>query len=122
MKAISVKKQIIGSEINEDIAYLYNELAVTYQGSEKIDMAIKCIKKELAIFEGLNKTESVEYVDSLSLLAELHRAAGNTKEVISTLSKAISTEEALIAKKHEGASRLIDLVPNLRNLAEEQIK
>ena len=29
-KAIQVKRQILGSEISEDIAYLYNELAVTY--------------------------------------------------------------------------------------------
>jgi len=29
-KAIQVKRQILGNEISEDIAYLYNELAVTY--------------------------------------------------------------------------------------------
>jgi len=34
IKAISVKKQIIGSEASEDIAYLYNELAVTYHGND----------------------------------------------------------------------------------------
>ena len=31
MKAIGVKKRIKGSEVDEDIAYLYSELAVTYQ-------------------------------------------------------------------------------------------
>jgi len=44
-KAISVKKQIIGSEVSEDIAYLYNELAVTYHGNDDYENASKCIKK-----------------------------------------------------------------------------
>ena len=30
LKAIQVKKRITGSESHEEIAYLYNELAVTY--------------------------------------------------------------------------------------------
>ena len=46
-----MKKQIIGSEISEDIAYLYNELAVTYQGNEDLENAAKCIKKQLAIWD-----------------------------------------------------------------------
>ncbi len=51
IKAISVKKQIVGSEISEDIAYLYNELAVTYHGNDDLENASKCIKKQLAIWD-----------------------------------------------------------------------
>ena len=36
LKAIQVKKKIVGTEINEDIAYLYNELAVTYYSSDDL--------------------------------------------------------------------------------------
>ena len=45
LKAISVKKQIVGSEVSEDIAYLYNELAVTYHGNDDYEKACTCIKK-----------------------------------------------------------------------------
>ena len=51
MKAISVKKQIVGSEVNDDIAYLYNELAVTYHGNDDYENASKCIKKQLLIWD-----------------------------------------------------------------------
>lgn len=54
MKAISVKKQIVGSEVSEEIAYLYNELAVTYHGNDDLENAAKCIKKQLAIWDQLN--------------------------------------------------------------------
>ncbi len=45
LKAIHVKKQITGSEVSEDIAYLYNELAVTYHGNDDFKSAVTCIKK-----------------------------------------------------------------------------
>jgi len=45
LKAIHVKKQITGSEVSEDIAYLYNELAVTYHGNDDFKNAATCIKK-----------------------------------------------------------------------------
>jgi hypothetical protein len=50
-----VQKQIIGNEVNADIAYMYNELAVTYENSENIEKAITCIKKQIAIFEELRQ-------------------------------------------------------------------
>ena len=45
IKAIQVKKSIQGSEVSEEIAYLYNELAVTYHGNDDLESAVKCIKK-----------------------------------------------------------------------------
>ena len=45
IKAIQVKKQLAGSEISEDIAYLYNELAVTYHGNDDLTSAVKCVRK-----------------------------------------------------------------------------
>lgn len=45
IRAISVKKQIVGSEVSEEIAYLYNELAVTYHGNDDLENAAKCVKK-----------------------------------------------------------------------------
>ena len=61
MKAISVKKRIIGSEVSEDIAYLYNELAVTYQGSDDLVNASKCVKRQLAIWDQLGKEGTMDY-------------------------------------------------------------
>ena len=58
LKGIHVKKQILKTEANEDIAYLYNELAITYQGHDDLINATKCVKKQLLIFEELNKTKS----------------------------------------------------------------
>ena len=55
VKAIAVKKQLVGSEVSEDIAYLYNELAVTYHGNDDYENASKCIKKQLAIWDQLNQ-------------------------------------------------------------------
>ena len=55
VKAIQVKKQLEGSEVNEDIAYLYNELAVTYHGSDDLVNASKCVKKQVLILEELGK-------------------------------------------------------------------
>lgn len=61
LKAISVKKQIIGSEAHEDIAYLYNELAVTYHGNDDYENAAKCIRKQLSIWDQLKKSETIDY-------------------------------------------------------------
>ena len=61
LKAISVKKRIIGSEVSEDIAYLYNELAVTYQGSDDLVNASKCVKRQLAIWDQLGKEGTMDY-------------------------------------------------------------
>ena len=36
LKAIQVKKKILNTEINEQVAYLYNELAVTYYSSDDL--------------------------------------------------------------------------------------
>lgn len=45
LKAIQVKKQILGTEVSEDIAYLYNELAMIYHGNDDYENSIKCLKK-----------------------------------------------------------------------------
>ena len=55
-KAIQVKKSINkGSEKNEDIAYLYKELAVTLQSAGEITKAMTCVRKVVAIYEALGK-------------------------------------------------------------------
>lgn len=61
LKAIKVKKQLFGSEMHEDIAYLYNELAVTYFGNEDLENSQVCLKKQLAIWDQLGKGDSMEY-------------------------------------------------------------
>ena len=45
LRAIQAKKAILKTEASEDIAYLYNELAITYQGHDDLVNATKCVKK-----------------------------------------------------------------------------
>ena len=45
LRAIQAKKTILKTEASEDIAYLYNELAITYQGHDDLVNATKCVKK-----------------------------------------------------------------------------
>ena len=45
LRAIQAKKAILKTEASEDIAYLYNELAITYQGHDDLPNATKCVKK-----------------------------------------------------------------------------
>ena len=45
LRAIQAKKTILKTEASEDIAYLYNELAITYQGHDDLPNATKCVKK-----------------------------------------------------------------------------
>ena len=54
LKAIQVKKHILGHEISEEISYLYNELAMTYYANDDFENAAKCIKKQLSIRDELN--------------------------------------------------------------------
>lgn len=62
LKAIQVKKQLNGgSEASDEIAYLYNELAVTYHSNDDFESAVKCVKKQIAIFDHLSQTSSMEY-------------------------------------------------------------
>lgn len=51
LKAIGVKKQINKTEYSMDIAYLYSELAVTYNQAEDMDKGMTCVRKQLAIYE-----------------------------------------------------------------------
>lgn len=55
LQAIRVQKQILGTEANLDIAYMYSELAVTYESGEKFDRAINCIKRQINIFKELQQ-------------------------------------------------------------------
>lgn len=73
LKAINVKKQLVGTEANEDIAYLYNELAVTYHSNEDLESAVKCVKKQLAIYDHLEKANTMEYAQISCFLGELYR-------------------------------------------------
>lgn len=76
LKAIQVKKQIIGSEVSEDIAYLYNELSVTYHGNEDYENSVKCLRKQLVIWDSLKKSNTMEYAQVLCFLGEIYRDMG----------------------------------------------
>lgn len=132
LKAIQVKKQILKTEVNEDIAYLYNELAVTYQGHDDLENAIKCVKKQLLIFEELKKTKTLEYVQCLSFIGEMYRDQEMTKEAIGALEKAIEIHEQITKNDSIGKMSMVSalsVVPVdlertqiMKMLAEEQIK
>jgi tetratricopeptide (TPR) repeat protein len=91
-----VKKQILGTEVSEDIAYLFNELAVTYHGSDDLKNAVSCIKRQLAIWDQLKKSETMEYAQCLFFLGEMYRDLEQPAEAIPVLQMAI--------KKHEFAA------------------
>ena len=93
LRAIQAKKTILKTEASEDIAYLYNELAITYQGHDDLVNATKCVKKQLLIFEELKKTESVEYTQCLSFIGQLYREQELSNEAIVHLQKAINIHE-----------------------------
>ena len=126
LRAIHVKKQILKTEVNEDIAYLYNELAITYQGHDDLDNATKCVKKQLLIFEELKKTNSLEYVLCLSFIGELYRDREMSKEAIEMLLKAIEIHELIIVEEKQGHTSFLpaDLERSeiMKLCAEEYIK
>ena len=134
LRAIQVKKQILKTEVNEDIAYLYNELAVTYQGHDDLENATKCVKKQLAIFEELKKTKSLAYVQCLSFIGEMYRDQEMTTEAIAALEKAIEIHEQITKNDSTGKGNFsmvsaLSMVPVdlertqiMKMLAEEQIK
>ena len=95
LKAISVKKQIVGSEVSEDIAYLYNELAVTYHGNDDYENASKCIKKQLAIWDTLGQNETLDYAQVLCFLGEMYRDMEMSAEAIGALDKSIRLMERI---------------------------
>jgi len=98
--------------LSEDIAYLYNELAITYQGHDDIENAIKCVKKQLLIFEGLNKTNSLEYVQCLSFQGEMYKDLEMHKEAIVALEKAIQIHKAIIDEDKNSKSQVSMVSPN----------
>lgn len=93
-KAIAVKKQIIGSEISEDIAYLYNELAVTYHGNEDLENAAKCIRKQLSIWDELGRNNTMDYAQCLCFLGEIYRDLEWRAEAIDAFKRGIELHEA----------------------------
>ena len=93
LKAIAVKKQILGNEVSADIAYLYKELAVTYHGNDDLENASKCIKKQLAIWDQLGKNNNLDYSGCLTFLGELYRDNGMTAEAIEALERGIRMHE-----------------------------
>jgi len=92
-KAIAVKKQITGSEVSEDIAYLYNELAVTYHGNEDLENAAKCIRKQLAIWDQLDKNKTMDYAQCLCFLGEIYKDLEWRNEAIDALKRGIALHE-----------------------------
>ena len=94
LKAIQVKKQLNGgSEASDEIAYLYNELAVTYHSNDDFESAVKCVKKQIAIFDHLSQTSSMEYAQLVSYLGELYRDLEQPLEAIDALERAVGLHE-----------------------------
>lgn len=139
LKAISVKKQIVGSEVSEDIAYLYNELAVTYHGNDDYEKACTCIKKQLAIWDQLNKNRTLDYAQVLCFLGEIYRDLEMSTEAIDALDRGIrlmekvQEESPLMASNNMNNMSQVSGVPLVNQmalertgimkiLAEEQIK
>ena len=103
-KAIQVKRQILGSELSEDIAYLYNELAVTYQGNDDLLNASKCVKKQIDIFEHLNKTMTPDYVFALTFLAGMYVDMEMRQEAIEAFEKALAIHEKVTEESTQTVS------------------
>ena len=132
IKAIHLKKQLVGSEAHEDIAYLYNELAVTYHSNEDLENAIKCVKKQLAIYDHLEKSNTMEYAQICCFLGELHRDLEQPTEAIDALKKAIELHEQVYEAttvdegdeeaKAEKDQLVLERTGIIKILAEEQVK
>lgn len=76
LQAIKVKKAILGTEVSADIAYMYSELAVTYENGEEVTKAISCIKKQIAIYEELKMIDTLDFVVANIYIAQLHKENG----------------------------------------------
>jgi tetratricopeptide (TPR) repeat protein len=76
LQAIKVKKAILGTEVSADIAYMYSELAVTYENGDEVTKAISCIKKQIAIYEELKMTDTLDFVVANIYIAQLHKENG----------------------------------------------
>ena len=99
LKAINVKKRMLGSEISEDIAYLYNELSVTYHGNDDLQNASKCLKKQLLILDQLGKSDSMEYSQVLCFLGEIYKDLEQPAEAVNALDKAIRLHEVVCERE-----------------------
>ena len=108
-KAIAVKKQIIGSELSEDIAYLYNELAVTYHGNEDLENAAKCIRKQLLIWDEMGKNTTMDYAQCLCFLGEIYRDLEWQNEAIDALSRGIALHEQASDEQETGHVSLVSV-------------
>ena len=115
-KAIAVKTKIQGNEVSEDIAYLYNELAVTYKALDDLHHATVCIRKQQAIYEALKMVDTFEYVDTLSTLAEFLKEQDLLAEAITLMRKACEIEPRLIENLPNNP--ILETVPNLKFLGE----
>ena len=115
LQAIKVKKGILGTEVNADIAYMYSELAVTYENSEDLKNAISCIKKQIAIYEELKMTETFDFVVANIYFAQLQKENGQVGLGIPNLERGIEIQEKILDKNNRDAC--YELILNLRTLA-----
>lgn len=115
LQAIKVKKGILGTEVNADIAYMYSELAVTYENSEDLKNAISCIKKQIAIYEELKMTETFDFVVANIYFAQLQKENGQVGLGIANLERGIEIQEKILDKNNRDAC--YELILNLRTLA-----
>ena len=73
---------------------------MTYHGSDDLENASKCLKKQLAIWDNLSRSDSMDYAQVLCFLGEIYRDMERPAEAIEALARGI--------KLHEAASELED--------------
>ena len=66
---------------------------MTYHGSGDLKNATSCIKRQLAIWDQLNKSDTMEYAQCLFFLGEMYRDLEQPVEAIPVLQSAIRKHE-----------------------------
>ena len=103
--------------MNADIAYLYSELSITYQGSDQPEKAINCLKQQIQILKHLRQDQTFDYMASLNLLGEIQKDLGLSTEAIETFLTVVKLQEKVLAK-----DEILEAIPTLKLLAEELTK
>ena len=68
---------------------------MTYHSNEDLENAVKCVRKQLAIYDHLEKTKTMEYAQISCFLGELYRDLEQPEEAIIALQKAIELHEVM---------------------------
>mmetsp|Transcript_29689 Transcript_29689/g.22045 ORF Transcript_29689/g.22045 Transcript_29689/m.22045 type:complete len:104 (+) Transcript_29689:1061-1372(+) len=99
-----------------EVAFLYNDLALTYQGLDLFEEAINFIDKTLNIYSNINMQESQEFMSALMLKADMHRELGEVEEAIRLQEDAIKLHRKLGEEEDT-----IDYAQMLKTLASDYL-